>query len=144
MVALLEVAPDEISAYGAAEVEERGDDTVRLRSVVEKPAPDDAPSNLAVIGRYVFTPAIFDALERIEPGAGGELQLTDAIGVLMQRRAGLRAPVHARAATTPARRSTTCGPTSSWRSTAPTSRPSVEAMLVEVVRRRGCSPERSA
>ena len=57
---------------------------VRMRSMVEKPPPEEAPSNLAVIGRYVFTPEIFDALERIEPGAGGELQLTDAIGLLAQ------------------------------------------------------------
>jgi UTP--glucose-1-phosphate uridylyltransferase len=55
---------------------------VRVKSIVEKPAREVAPSNLAVIGRYVFTPEIFDALDRIEPGAGGELQLTDAIGLL--------------------------------------------------------------
>ena len=84
VVALLEVAPEEISAYGAAEVEEREGDTVRLLSVVEKPPADEAPSNLAVIGRYVFTAGIFGALDRIEPGAGGELQLTDAIGLLME------------------------------------------------------------
>jgi len=59
-------------------------DEFRLRSVVEKPKPEDAPSNLAVIGRYVFRPGIFDALDRIEPGAGGELQLTDAIGLLLK------------------------------------------------------------
>jgi UTP--glucose-1-phosphate uridylyltransferase len=52
--------------------------------VVEKPKPEDAKSNLAVIGRYVFTPGIFDALTRITPGVGGELQLTDAIELLIQ------------------------------------------------------------
>jgi UTP--glucose-1-phosphate uridylyltransferase len=83
VVALLEVEPDEISAYGSADVDDLGDDVLRLKSVVEKPAPADAPSNLAVIGRYVFTPGIFGALDRIEPGAGGELQLTDAIGLLL-------------------------------------------------------------
>jgi UTP--glucose-1-phosphate uridylyltransferase len=83
VVALLEVDPDEISAYGSAEVEPVDGDVFRLRSVVEKPKPEDAPSNLAVIGRYVLRPEIFDALDRIEPGAGGELQLTDAIGVLL-------------------------------------------------------------
>jgi UTP--glucose-1-phosphate uridylyltransferase len=83
VVALLEVEPDEISAYGAADVEAAGDDLFRLRSVVEKPPPEHSPSNLAVIGRYVFTPGIFEALTRIEPGAGGELQLTDAIGLLL-------------------------------------------------------------
>ena len=84
VIALLEVTREEISAYGSAEVDAIGDDVFRLRSVVEKPAPEDAPSTLAVIGRYVFTPTIFDALDRIEPGAGGELQLTDAIGLLLR------------------------------------------------------------
>jgi UTP--glucose-1-phosphate uridylyltransferase len=84
-IAILEVEPEEISAYGSAEVEPAGDGVVRIRSVVEKPRPEDAPSNLAVIGRYVFTPDIFDALEQITPGAGGELQLTDAIALLAER-----------------------------------------------------------
>ena len=84
VVALLEVEPDEISAYGCAVVDPMAGDEFRLRSVVEKPKPEDAPSNLAVIGRYVFRPGIFDALDRIEPGAGGELQLTDAIGLLLK------------------------------------------------------------
>jgi UTP--glucose-1-phosphate uridylyltransferase len=84
VLALLEVEPDEISSYGSAEVEPLDGDVFRLRSVVEKPKPEDAPSNLAVIGRYVLRPGIFDALDRIEPGAGGELQLTDAIGVLLR------------------------------------------------------------
>jgi UTP--glucose-1-phosphate uridylyltransferase len=57
---------------------------VRVGAIVEKPRPEDAPSNLAVIGRYVFTPEIFEALDRITPGAGGELQLTDAIGLLLE------------------------------------------------------------
>jgi UTP--glucose-1-phosphate uridylyltransferase len=51
--------------------------------VVEKPSPEEAPSNLAVMGRYVFTPDVFAALERLEPGRGGELQLTDAMGLLL-------------------------------------------------------------
>ncbi|HEX6310065.1 MAG TPA: UTP--glucose-1-phosphate uridylyltransferase GalU [Acidimicrobiia bacterium] len=84
VVALLEVTREEISAYGSAEVDAVSDDVFRLRSVVEKPPPDEAPSTLAVIGRYVFTPRIFDAIDRIEPGAGGELQLTDAIGLLLR------------------------------------------------------------
>ena len=83
VIALMEVQPDEISAYGCAEPGEVEGDLVRVQSIVEKPKPEVAPSNLAVIGRYVFTPRIFDALERIEPGAGGELQLTDAIGLLL-------------------------------------------------------------
>jgi UTP--glucose-1-phosphate uridylyltransferase len=84
VIALMEVRPDEISAYGCAEPGAVDGDLVRVRSIVEKPRPEVAPSNLAVIGRYVFTPRIFDALERIEPGAGGELQLTDAIGLLLR------------------------------------------------------------
>ncbi len=84
VIALLEVQGDEISSYGSAEVESIDTDVFRLKSVVEKPKLEDAPSNLAVIGRYVFRPGIFDALDRIEPGAGGELQLTDAIGVLLR------------------------------------------------------------
>jgi UTP--glucose-1-phosphate uridylyltransferase len=83
VLALLEVAPDEISAYGCATSDEVGPGLHRVRDVVEKPRAADAPSNLAVIGRYVFTPAIFDALDRIAPGVGGELQLTDAIGLLI-------------------------------------------------------------
>jgi UTP--glucose-1-phosphate uridylyltransferase len=83
VLALKEVRPDEISAYGCVEAEAVEDSLVRVESIVEKPKPADAPSNLAVIGRYVFTPEIFDALDRITPGAGGELQLTDAIGLLL-------------------------------------------------------------
>jgi UTP--glucose-1-phosphate uridylyltransferase len=83
VLALLAVAPDEISAYGCAEGEEVGESLVRVRGVVEKPPAAEAKSNLAVIGRYVFTPGIFDALDRITPGVGGELQLTDAIGLLL-------------------------------------------------------------
>lgn len=83
VLALMEVAPQEISAYGCATVSPLDGDLVRVTDVVEKPKPEEAKSNLAVIGRYVFTPAIFDALERITPGAGGELQLTDAIGLLL-------------------------------------------------------------
>ena len=60
---------------------------MRIVSIVEKPSPEEAPSNLAAIGRYVFTPEIFEALERTEPGSGGELQLTDAINLLAQEQA---------------------------------------------------------
>jgi UTP--glucose-1-phosphate uridylyltransferase len=57
---------------------------VRLLEVIEKPKPEEAPSDLALMGRYVFTPEIFGAIERVKPGKGGELQLTDAIGLLME------------------------------------------------------------
>jgi UTP--glucose-1-phosphate uridylyltransferase len=89
VLALMEVSPPEISAYGAAAVDAVKPGLVRVRGVVEKPAPADAPSNLAVIGRYVFSPEIYDALDRTEPGVGGELQLTDAVGILIGQH-----PVH--------------------------------------------------
>nr|WP_256463952.1 UTP--glucose-1-phosphate uridylyltransferase [Georgenia sp. TF02-10] len=91
VVALLEVDPAQINLYGAAAVEPApgaavGDldaaDVARVTELVEKPAPEEAPSNLAVIGRYVLDPAVFDVLERTEPGRGGEIQLTDALQTL--------------------------------------------------------------
>ena len=84
VIAVLEVAREDIRNYGCVSPESMEENLVRIRSIVEKPNPEDAPSNLAVIGRYVFTPEIFDALDRITPGAGGELQLTDAISLLLQ------------------------------------------------------------
>lgn len=80
VLALLEVPLEQISAYGSVEAEPVDDGLMRVRSIVEKPKPSDAPSNLAVIGRYVFEPSIFDAISRTEPGVNGELQITDAIG----------------------------------------------------------------
>ena len=84
VVAVQEVPREDISAYGCIAPEDVEENLVRIRSIVEKPKPEDAPSNLAVIGRYVFTPEIFEALDRITPGAGGELQLTDAIALLLE------------------------------------------------------------
>ena len=88
--ALKRFPPDEISSYGCAtiqappaELASWGDRVVQLLGVVEKPAPEEAPSDLAMMGRYVLTPAIFDALEQVKPGRGGEIQLTDAIGMLI-------------------------------------------------------------
>ncbi len=83
VVALMEVSSEEISRYGCAKPEPVADGLVQILDLVEKPDPAVAPSNLAVMGRYVLTPEIFDALERIEPGSGGELQLTDAIALLI-------------------------------------------------------------
>ena len=84
VVALKEFPPQEISSYGCAAIEgTSGDPLVRITGIVEKPKPEDAPSNLAVMGRYVFTPEIFDAIERVKPGKGGEYQLTDAIALLL-------------------------------------------------------------
>ena len=80
IVALLEVDPGSIGLYGAAEVEATDDpDVVRVTGLVEKPSPGTAPSNYAVIGRYVLKPEVFEVLERTAPGKGGEIQLTDAL-----------------------------------------------------------------
>ena len=92
VVALMPVPTETIGLYGSADVEPLDaplaglpdDDQVRIRTLVEKPAPEDAPSNLAVIGRYVLQPAVFDVLERTAAGRGGEIQLTDALATLAQ------------------------------------------------------------
>ena len=84
VVALKQLPPEEISAYGCPRVEPVEGPLVRIREVIEKPDPEDAPSDLALTGRYVFTPGIFEALDRVEPGKGGEIQLTDAIGLLLE------------------------------------------------------------
>jgi UTP--glucose-1-phosphate uridylyltransferase len=88
VVAVTEVPPEETSRYGviAGEPVDSGDRerTYRVTGLVEKPEPGTAPSNLAVIGRYVLTPKIFDKLEATQRGAGGEIQLTDAIQALME------------------------------------------------------------
>ncbi|MGI9822610.1 UTP--glucose-1-phosphate uridylyltransferase GalU [Agromyces sp. Marseille-Q5079] len=83
VIALMEVEPDQIHMYGAAAVEPTDDpDVVRVTGLVEKPSAADAPSNLAIIGRYVLRPEIFDVLEETPPGKGDEIQLTDALQVL--------------------------------------------------------------
>jgi UTP--glucose-1-phosphate uridylyltransferase len=91
VLAVMEVPRENISAYGAIDAEpvayNGGSDRVyRIRTLVEKPKPEDAPSNLAIIGRYVLTPEIFDSLEAIDPGSGGEIQLTDALRHLLHSR----------------------------------------------------------
>ncbi len=87
VIATQEVAREEIGFYGSIQPEFVEDDLARVVSIVEKPAAEDAPSNLAAIGRYVFTPEIFDALRDTKPGVGGEIQLTDAINLLAQEQA---------------------------------------------------------
>jgi UTP--glucose-1-phosphate uridylyltransferase len=84
VVALKEVPRSDISAYGCVRPENVEDALVRVVDIVEKPDPEAAPSNLAVMGRYVFTPEIFDALRRVKPGRGGDVQLTDAMALLLQ------------------------------------------------------------
>ena len=89
MLALMRVPRDQISRYGVATVSSSRGNVHRVTAVVEKPAPEDAMSDLAIMGRYVLTSNIFDALRRTEPGAGGEIQLTDGIGALLDE-----GPVH--------------------------------------------------
>lgn len=86
VVALMEVPREAISAYGAAAIEavEGEDGFVKITGLVEKPAADEAPSNYAVIGRYVLSPKVFEVLENTAPGRGGEIQLTDALQTLAQ------------------------------------------------------------
>ena len=80
MLALTEVSSEEVSSYGIIEPEEGKDDIlVKVKGLVEKPKISDAPSNLAIIGRYILQPQIFETLNNFELGAGGEIQLTDAI-----------------------------------------------------------------
>jgi UTP--glucose-1-phosphate uridylyltransferase len=87
VIAVKEVPREEMALYGCIEPDFVEDNLARVISIVEKPSPKDAPSNLAAIGRYVLTPEIFDALRRTEPGVGGEIQLTDAINILAQEQA---------------------------------------------------------
>ena len=84
VVALKEVPPEDISSYGCAAVKPLEGNLVRVEDLVEKPSPEEAPSNLAVMGRYVFGPEIFDVLAETKPGRGGEIQLTDAIKTLAE------------------------------------------------------------
>ncbi|MGL6236759.1 MAG: UTP--glucose-1-phosphate uridylyltransferase [Segniliparus sp.] len=79
------VPTDEISAYGVFDVVEQEGPVRRVRGLVEKPPADQAPSNLAVAGRYILDRAIFDTLREVSPGAGGEIQLTDAIALLIAK-----------------------------------------------------------
>jgi UTP--glucose-1-phosphate uridylyltransferase len=91
VVALLEVPPEQISAYGVVDAElvsDKGSQgrLYRIRNMVEKPKPADSPSNLAIIGRYILTPEIYHCIESIEPGSGGEIQLTDALKYMLRSR----------------------------------------------------------
>jgi UTP--glucose-1-phosphate uridylyltransferase len=91
VVALMEVPADNISAYGVVDAEPVAhngcrDRLYRIRNLVEKPRQQEAPSNLAIIGRYVLTPEIFESIELIEAGAIGEIQLTDGLKHLLRNR----------------------------------------------------------
>jgi UTP--glucose-1-phosphate uridylyltransferase len=87
VLAVTEVSREEVRLYGIVEPEFIEDRLARVLSVIEKPTPEEAPSNLAAIGRYVFTAEIFDRLRDIPPGRGGEIQLTDGITALAQQQA---------------------------------------------------------
>ncbi len=91
VVALMEVPKDRISAYGVVDAEPVAhngakDRLYRICNMVEKPKAEDAPSNLAIIGRYVLTPEIFTSIEAVQPGSGGEIQLTDGLKHLLRNR----------------------------------------------------------
>lgn len=91
VVALMEVEGPQISAYGVVDADPiahngTGDRLYRIHNLVEKPKPNEAPSNLAIIGRYLLTPEIFTSIEAIDPGSGGEIQLTDALKHLLRSR----------------------------------------------------------
>ena len=91
VLALMEVPRNQISAYGVVDAEPVvngafGDRLFKIRNTVEKPKAEDAPSNLAIIGRYVLTPDIFECIESIEPGSGGEIQLTDGLKYMLKNR----------------------------------------------------------
>jgi UTP--glucose-1-phosphate uridylyltransferase len=79
-----QVAPEETASYGIVDASPLADRVSRVNAIVEKPKPADAPSTLGVVGRYILTPRIFHHIEHLTPGAGGELQLTDAIAALLK------------------------------------------------------------
>jgi len=87
VIALFEVPKSEVSKYGIAKVKNVNDEVLLIEDMVEKPSPKEAPSNLAVVGRYLFTPSILEELEHTKPGKGGEIQLTDAIRSLLKKEA---------------------------------------------------------
>ncbi|MDU7968014.1 MAG: sugar phosphate nucleotidyltransferase, partial [Paeniclostridium sordellii] len=82
-----EVAKEDTSKYGILDVKPIEDRVYKVKDMVEKPKVEEAPSNMAILGRYIITPAIFDILENQEPGKGGEIQLTDALKTLGQQEA---------------------------------------------------------
>ncbi|WP_163370710.1 UTP--glucose-1-phosphate uridylyltransferase GalU [Endozoicomonas acroporae] len=85
IVAVMEVPEDQVHKYGVIAGQTISDDLIRVETMVEKPAWEDAPSNLAIIGRYILTPDIFDLIRDTQPGKGGEFQITDALMAQAQR-----------------------------------------------------------
>lgn len=86
VIGVMEVPWEKVSRYGIIQGEEVSPGVYRVHDMVEKPAREDAPSRLAIVGRYVLTPDIFDQLDKVQPGHGGEIQLTDALRTLAQER----------------------------------------------------------
>ena len=86
VVATMQVAGEGISRFGVIDAEEVEPNVYKIKDMVEKPAYADAPSDLAIIGRYIFTPDIFAAIEQTTPGSGGEIQITDAMRILLKKR----------------------------------------------------------
>ncbi|EKZ96825.1 MAG: UTP--glucose-1-phosphate uridylyltransferase [Burkholderiaceae bacterium] len=80
-----EIAPEQSRSYGVIDGREWDDRVIKMSAIVEKPAPENAPSNLGVVGRYILTPRIFDHIRELKPGAGGEIQLTDAIQSMLDQ-----------------------------------------------------------
>jgi len=87
VIAIEDIPKEKTVQYGIVDVGDSKNNLFKINSIVEKPQPIDAPSTLGVIGRYVFNPEIFDCLEKIKPGKGGEIQLTDAIQMLLGQQA---------------------------------------------------------
>jgi UTP--glucose-1-phosphate uridylyltransferase len=87
VIAIEDIPKEKTVQYGIVDVGDSKNNLYKINSIVEKPQPMDAPSTLGVIGRYVFNPEIFDCLEKIKPGKGGEIQLTDAIQMLLGQQA---------------------------------------------------------
>ncbi len=84
VIALFEVPEEEVSKYGIAKVKEIEDGVYIVEDLIEKPSPEESPTNLAIVGRYIFTPKIFEKLRETKPGKGGEIQLTDAMKLLLE------------------------------------------------------------
>jgi UTP--glucose-1-phosphate uridylyltransferase len=85
VVAIMEVPEDQVYKYGVIAGKEMEDNVYRITDMVEKPEPDEAPSNLAIIGRYILTPDIFEAIKQTKPGKNGEIQITDALMYLAKK-----------------------------------------------------------
>lgn len=86
VIATMQVAGEAISRFGVIDAEEVEPNVYKIKDMVEKPAYKDAPSDLAIIGRYIFTPDIFEAIEQTTAGSGGEIQITDAMRILLKKR----------------------------------------------------------